>query len=160
MRTWHSLCALLVTGLCMAAWAVVTSSNEPKRYTYSYDEGAGLELNTYGCDIRMLPSDTPSLSVDFISGCGARTARSVPPLTVCRHRPRPFPAPATPRRLRRQVVILSSVTPVTTAADSSVLHLARSLPEPGRLRAHPVRQLLAPVPGHNWSLTPGGRRVV
>jgi hypothetical protein len=82
MRIWRAACVLLVTGLCMAAWAAATASNQPKRYSYSYDAGAGLELNIYGCDIRVIPSDTPSLTVDFISGCGRRQRRSVTPISA------------------------------------------------------------------------------
>jgi hypothetical protein len=104
MRAWRTLCALLVTGLCIAIWAAMTSSNEPKRYSYSYDAAAGLELNTFGCDIRMLPSDTPSLYVDFISGCGHRSQQPpgsraegiLPPASL----PLPLPrgtSPSTPR---------------------------------------------------------------
>ena len=69
MRAWRALCVLLVTGMTIGIWAAATAHNQPKLYRYSYVDADGVQLDTFGCDVRMIPADAPTIDVNFVSGC-------------------------------------------------------------------------------------------
>jgi len=67
-RCWRLICALAMGGLTLLIWAALTARNERAAYTWRYSESVGVELNIYGCDVRLVAADSPTLVLEYVRG--------------------------------------------------------------------------------------------
>jgi len=66
MRLWRAACVLIVTALALAIWAATFLHNQRFVHHYSYVEADGVQLDTYACDVWIVPADAPTVTVEFI----------------------------------------------------------------------------------------------